>query len=799
MDLRGQLASVWLRRWPIVAATVCVALVVLVLRMLTPPVYGTDTTLRVNVPGESGGERAETVEFYTQTLVGLAGTQSVLDDAVSRSGLPITRQDVRERITVIETETPGFLTLTALGPTPRESAALAGAASAALAARLAADEVAATENATAALREQIAALEPELVTLAPLTPARAAAERRYSELVGAVAAVSARPAPSVLLGPPPVASSNPISPTPLRDALLALVIGLIVIAEGVVVTRALRGRLSEGDPAAEIEAATGIPAVQLDRSDDTVATLVATYRNLLGSEPAVTVVQLGRRRAGDVALLLADGAAAAGDEVRYENGVSVGDSPGPGSTFWSLRSAAVDSEVLRLLRDRAGAVVVAVESATTSLGHLRRGLDALAAVGAKPAAMLVWRGRFPRSTEALNIDTAGNGRDTPEATAGSSRLVHLLGDVDGLRTLVCGEPPPFTISGLEAAGATVKVPLGAHAPEPLEPGGWDLVLCAGGHLRDALVAAALDSITPTGRVAVLIDNPGSLLRALQMLQGKPVHGVKTSSSRKVRAQLASHDLQVTQVLGLLRSTAAPVTAFDLAAPAVLDAIVAASGPHIGGLRSAGLRGLRQLSGLGESVGRLLPGMLVLGSRADLAEQQDRITGMIGNRDSREVKLIRGSPPAILDKRYLFIRKADGETAALTALDDAELRIAPRLLQRPTPCSVWMDWLPGEPLDVDKLTQRETIMWVERAARVLIMMQRATLRPETGEVLVHGDFWLGNLLTADDGVTGVIDWTESRWGSPQVDQSFLLDRSLRGAPSAVKSRVRMTCARIFISA
>lgn len=801
MDLRGQLASVWLRRWPIVAAALLIATVVLVLQTLATPVYQTSSTLRVNVPGATGGERSETVEFYARTIVGLAETPAYFDLAVARSGLRITAETAEERVEVTETEIPGFLTLTATGPSPDASAALAGAASAALAVSLAEDEVTATENATAALREQIAALEAELAELAALpvgTPERAAAEQRYSSLVEAVTAVTARPAPSLLLGPPPVPSSDPVSPVPLRDALLALIVGLIVVAQGVVVARAVRGRVSEGDPAAQIEAQTDVPAVQLDGSGDATATLAALYRSRLRGDPAVTVVQLGRRPARDIGRMLADGAAVAGGEVHYATVVSAADSPGPGSTIWSLRTASVDSEALRLLRDRVGSVVVAVQTATTSLAQLRRDLDALGAVGAKPAAIVVWRGRFPRPELPVGGgDTALGGPETPDATAGAGRLVDLLGDVTGLRALVCGNPPQSTVGRLTAAGALVTPLLGTSPPEPPEEsGGWDLVLCTGGRLDDPPVVSALKSIAPNGRVAVLVDNPWSPIRRMQTLRGERAYGVRASSAAKVRARLRTHDIQTAQVFGLLRSTAAPVTAFELAAPTSVRAVIAASDSHIGGARSVGL--LMKRWAARESIGRMLPGMLVLGSRGRPAIQQDRITGMIGHRDSREVKLVRGSPPSVLDKRYAGEAEADAEAHALTVLTDADLRIAPRLLQRPTPRTVWMDWLPGDPLAVDRLSRRETIDWVERAAWTLIMLQRATLRPETGEVLVHGDFWLGNMLTAGDRIIGVIDWTESRWGAPQVDQEFLVD-GLRGVPDALQAELRLRCARIFASA
>lgn len=248
--------------------------------------------------------------------------------------------------------------------------------------------------------------------------------------------------------------------------------------------------------------------------------------------------------------------------------------------------------------------------------------------------------------------------------------------------------------------------------------------------------------------------------------------------------------------GLLRSTTAPVCAFDLAAPEATRAILEALTVHIGGGRAHGLRLIRGMSGR-PGISALLPGWLILAARESPPREPTRITGKIGNRDSDEVKVVRGEPPSVLDKRYSSHLQADAEAAALTALAVLDPPIAPRLLQRPSPCVVWMDWLPGAPLVLGRLRERELIHWVERAAQTLIRIQQATARRESGEVLVHGDYWLGNLLTEGDRIVGVIDWTRSRWGSPRTDQDFLVD-GLGGISAPLLAELRLRCAKIFSS-
>ena len=212
-------------------------------------------------------------------------------------------------------------------------------------------------------------------------------------------------------------------------------------------------------------------------------------------------------------------------------------------------------------------------------------------------------------------------------------------------------------------------------------------------------------------------------------------------------------------------------AFDLAAPAVVTAVLRASVPHVHGARGIGIAIIRRLARVTD-IRRLMPGWLVIATRPARAPDPFRITGMISNRDSRELKIVRGSGPDVLDKRYVDARHAESEATALTVLADAGLDLAPRLLRRPGPTANWMEWRGGVPLAVHRLTQGNRATWVGRASAALAEIQRATARPGTGQVLVHGDFWLGNLLVSGDRIVAVIDWTDAHWGPPEVDLMLL---------------------------
>lgn len=399
------------------------------------------------------------------------------------------------------------------------------------------------------------------------------------------------------------------------------------------------------------------------------------------------------------------------------------------------------------------------------------------------------------------------GRRAPSESAGGAApggWAELLGDVYGLRTLALGEVSQPTLAALDAAGALVHRSLDT-GPLPAPAGaqahgrdGWDLVICTSGGLRDPSSAAATAAVGPGGRLAMVVSNPRSPLRAVDAAGTQPRMGIQGGSLAAGRSYLFERGFADVRVFGLLRSSAAPVCAFDLAAPEATRAVLEALAVHIGGGRALSLRLLRAMSGR-VGISALLPGWLILAAREKLPPEPTRITGKIGNRDSDELKVVRGEPPSVLDKRYAIPAKADAEAEALRTLSHLDPPIAPRLLRRPSPATIWMDWLPGRPLVVDRLGVGELVTWIEQAARVLVRIQRATARPGTGEVLVHGDYWLGNMLTARDGIVGVIDWTDSRWGSPRTDQDFLVDSlSRRGIPAPVLAELRTRCLRIFSS-
>lgn len=384
---------------------------------------------------------------------------------------------------------------------------------------------------------------------------------------------------------------------------------------------------------------------------------------------------------------------------------------------------------------------------------------------------------------------------------GAGAWVELLDGLEGIRVLVAEHAPGLAGMRIAAEAAVVGF---AEADEAradfrrawlsgqqarllidgetrLAAGGepWDLVIVDGlvaptagrtpsptARLRE--LAAGL---APDGRLVVVADNRRSALRAADRAVGRPA-GPGGPSLRAVERALHRSGLVVTQRFGLLRSSIDGVTAFDLDAPRAGAAVLSAAAVRTGRIRTGGLETLARLASRGKAA-LLLPACMVVACRAPAPRAPaDRPTGRLGYRDSDESKVLRGEPPVELEKRYSTAEGPGREAMALRVLEERGFPFAPRLVAE-EPGRTRQTWMPGRPLRPGVLQQSELRLWVSRAARVLGRLQRATARDD-GKVLVHGDYWLGNLLVDADEVVGVLDWSDAHWGEPAEDRHHLVD-------------------------
>ncbi|GAA4669886.1 phosphotransferase [Nocardioides nanhaiensis] len=335
------------------------------------------------------------------------------------------------------------------------------------------------------------------------------------------------------------------------------------------------------------------------------------------------------------------------------------------------------------------------------------------------------------------------------------------------------------------------------ADAPHLPPRADLVCVDGVRLPPAQRRALRDRLVPGGRWAQVADNRLSPLRALDALRGRPGGDDARLRATPVGRRARGLDLRSVQVFALLRSTSSPVTACDLRSDTGTALTVEASLTHVGGRRGRALHALLRLPGrvMVVLLAMLTPGWLTVAHALPAPEPDPRrIVGKVANRDSVQVKLLRGDPPREIEKVYLDPAQGAAEAAALAEVGRSGFTLAAAVLADEG-TRVRYSWLAGHPLEVAALDDEQLVDWTARAAAVLDDLQQRTRRDD-GSVLVHGDFWLGNLLVDGDRLCGVLDWTDAHRGSPQTDREFLLATLLAVRPDdpALHRRLRAAVVR-----
>lgn len=419
-------------------------------------------------------------------------------------------------------------------------------------------------------------------------------------------------------------------------------------------------------------------------------------------------------------------------------------------------------------------------------GMLRAGRDleaALAVVPSEQSRWLAsyWAGSFVRLADVRAGDTALVIR------AGAGGELRHLAEAGATFRLVAEDPAVDDFVDAWLPGAA-----GGEAP-------WDLIVVGDGvrwgsrRLR-RLLSQALAQANPDARVVVLFDRWGSPLRLVDRFS-------KGAGSHPTRPRVVDRELRRlgvvrTQRFGVLRSTALPSTAFDLDAPAAAAAVLTASTPLISGPRRH-LTRLLAWAAARRGAGLLVPGWAVLGERAQGDPRRVRFSGRIASLGGAEARMLIGEPPVALESWHESAAEVDAVVLGLSEMQLALPGMAPALLDRPSPTRVRMAWAKGDPLSPHALSAAEVELWVERAATLLREMQERTRRSD-GTVLVHGDYWIGNLLTCGDEITSVIDWPAARWGHASVDRTTLVEsfRSLGLADDHLTDRLRDIVSRVF---
>ncbi len=395
-----------------------------------------------------------------------------------------------------------------------------------------------------------------------------------------------------------------------------------------------------------------------------------------------------------------------------------------------------------------------------------------------------------RDVEPVPSPHPGNhGADMPMTTSGDARAVDPrlgeacsgawvdLVEIDkGERVLLIGSSSGPAMDAL--ASRTARLHL-VDARDRAQPMPWlddhessiDLAIIDGVDIDDDDWRRVVSTLGPAGRLVVVHDNPRSPLRAIDRLTGSQTAEGFQARPAAVRDRMERAELRVEHQFGLLRSSIAPVTAVDLDAPRAAAAILDAATTRVGSVRRSALRVLARA--LGRHRGRdWFPAYLVMGRKGPAApDARDRITGRIGYADAVDGEVVRGEPPCAIDKRHETPESADAEAMALQALVD--LAVVPQLVRRLDPVTLRQQWIDGDSLNPHALRRRSAIRWAERAATLLADIHRRTVDTD-GSVLVHGDFWLGNILVKGDKIVALVDWSTAHRGAASTDIDHLAE-------------------------
>ena len=306
MDLVEQLSAVWARRVAVLATALMVAGAVFVWRAAGPETYEASATLQVRLPETDASDPSTQAVYYAETVIGLMTSRDVVVDALGSVGRGDDPSEVADRLRVRAGTQPGFVDVTADGSTAREAADLADALVAAVGRRLTAEQAAdidAERNRLTAALEQV--LGQLYAAPAGDNAAKAALIREREELISSLRTNANRGTYRVVTVESAEPPAHPVAPTPIRDAVLALLLALVLGAEAIVIRRAWRGAISARDPAGDVAETIEAPSVALHAGDgvESVAPLLPA---LVGSR-LITVAQVvGRRRPdGRAAVLLA--------------------------------------------------------------------------------------------------------------------------------------------------------------------------------------------------------------------------------------------------------------------------------------------------------------------------------------------------------------------------------------------------------------------------------------------------------------------------------------------------------------
>lgn len=279
--LGDHLRTIWRYKWFLLGGAVVIAEITFVLLSMVDPRYEADSSLRLTIRSEVGLSLDEDrAEYASRIYAELGESPRLLRSAIDNSGLDLTEQEAAGLVAVDWARPPGFIDLTASGPSPEAAVALADGMAMALVAAVEEDVEAVTDDAAGA------SVGPAAGGVGVLLSA---------EVVEAASA-----------------PTTPAAPSPLRDAVAAFIISLVLLAEASALWRPARGLLPLTRTAERVTDLVGVPCLTLTGEPEDRTRLALFAARYLSNKPSALVVHCKGEPLPAASVRLAEAVAAGG-------------------------------------------------------------------------------------------------------------------------------------------------------------------------------------------------------------------------------------------------------------------------------------------------------------------------------------------------------------------------------------------------------------------------------------------------------------------------------------------------------
>ena len=263
MDLWQHFRIIWRNRWRILIVSLLVAGLVYLRSSSLDEVYAAEALLRVNPARSADGDAPsqDNTLFIARSYAELAETTPVAREAAQRSGLALPVDEAEGRLSVALTGETGFLLVRATGEDGEAAAALADAMAETLVDTVETRQEDELTEKLEPLQDQIALIEGQLATLDEEDPSRESLVTRLESLLTAVQELTFEETDEIEVVALGRTGGGPVTPTPLRDAVLAFLVALVINSELAVLLTVVSGRFSGADASVEITQLTGLPVL----------------------------------------------------------------------------------------------------------------------------------------------------------------------------------------------------------------------------------------------------------------------------------------------------------------------------------------------------------------------------------------------------------------------------------------------------------------------------------------------------------------------------------------------------------